>query len=122
MKQGVDGTGPYVRIICRGRMGDDRDSAGFGADGQQLCHGVGGQQIACAQVLRVQDAVHGLERKLTAAVEKVGEVGLTEAGLAREQRHAQGAPLNSANQFKTEPFMHLGHVHVWKVHQQQWRR
>lgn len=72
-------------------------------------------------MLRTQNAVHGMERKLTAAIEEVGQVGLVESGLAGEQRHTQGAPLNSADQFHAEPFVHLGHIHVWKVNREQWR-
>ena len=80
-----------------------------------------GQQVTGAKVLRRQDAIHGLQRELSPAVKEVGEVGLAKAGLARKQGHTQSAALNPADQFQTESFVHLGHVHVWKLHRQQWR-
>jgi len=43
-----------------------------------------GQKIPGVHVLRSQDAIQGFERKLTAAVQEVGEMGLAESGLASQ--------------------------------------
>ena len=47
---------------------------------------VGGrQQVGGRQVLRGKDAVHGLKRKLTPAVQEIGKMGLAKAGLAGQK-------------------------------------
>ncbi len=48
-----------------------------------------------------EDSIDGLQGELPPIVQEVGEVGLPEACLAREERHAEGAPLNSSEQFLT---------------------
>ena len=47
---------------------------------------------------------------------------LPKAGLARQQRDADRAPLNPAQQFQAEPLVHLGKVHLWKIRHQQWEQ
>jgi len=83
---------------------------------------VGGHEVGGGEVLRVEDAVHRIEGELAAAVQEVGEVGLAEAGLPREERNAEGAALDSADEFEAEALVDLGNGHLWKVHHQQWRQ
>lgn len=54
----------------------------------------GRQQVGSDKMLRGEDAVHGVKRKLAAGAQKVGEMGLAKAGLPREERHAERPPLN----------------------------
>jgi hypothetical protein len=64
-------------------------------------------QIRCNHVLRVEDAVHSLKREVTPAVQKVGEVRLSEACLPGQKRDAERAPLYPAQKFQAESFVHL---------------
>jgi hypothetical protein len=69
-----------------------------------------------------QDAVDGLQRKLPPVVQKVGKMRLSKAGLTRQQRDTERAPLYPAQQFQAESFVHLGEIHLWKIRHQQWER
>jgi hypothetical protein len=59
-----------------------------------------GQQIGCGQMLRSQDSIEGIERKLAPAVQKVGEMGLPKPGLARKQRDAKRSALYPTQQLQ----------------------
>lgn len=48
-----------------------------------------------------ENSINGLQGELSPIVKEVGEVGLPEACLAREEGHAEGASLNSSEQFLT---------------------
>ncbi len=77
------------------------------------------QQIGDGESLRGQDTVYGLKRKLTAAAQEIRKMGLPKAGLAGEQRDAECAPLDPAQQFQAESLVHLAEIHLWKVRRQQ---
>ena len=70
-------------------------------------------------MLNSEDLVQGREREVAAAAQEVGQMRLSEAGLASEKRDAQGAAIYPAKQFLAEPFVHLGKVHVWKFRHRQ---
>jgi hypothetical protein len=44
---------------------------------------------------------------------------LAKAGLPRQQRDTERASLNAAQQLQAEPFVHLGKIHLWKIHHRQ---
>lgn len=67
-----------------------------------------------------QDAIHGFERKLTPAMQEVGEMRLSKAGLPCEERDAYSSSLDPPQQLEAKTFMHLGKIHLWKLHRQQW--
>ena len=92
-------------------MGDDRNRTAF-AGRQLLAREVRGQQIAGRHVLRRQNPVQRLQRKLPPAVQEIRQMRLPKAGLARQQGDADGPPLYPAQQFQAEPLMHLGKVHL----------
>ena len=71
-------------------------------------------------MLRRQDPVHGLQRELSPAMQKVREMGLPKSGLPAQQRDAECPPLNSAQQFQAEVLVHLREIHLWKICRQQW--
>ena len=72
----------------------------------------GGKKVGRGQVLGGEDAIHGLERELAPAMQKIGEMGLAETGLAGKQRDTQRSALNSAQQFQAEALVHLGEIHL----------
>ena len=47
---------------------------------------------------------------------------LAEAGLSSEQRNAERAALNSAQQLDAKALVHLGEIHVWKIRHRAWRQ
>lgn len=122
VEHSLDGCRTDKGFIESGGMRDNGNVAYVGVHGMGLRVWVGGHQIGGGQMLRREDAVHGFEGELAPAVKKVGEVRLAESGLPREERDAQCAALDSAHDFKAEALVHLGNVHVWKVHHQQWRQ
>jgi hypothetical protein len=67
-----------------------------------------------------QDAIHGIERKLTAAVQEIREVGLAQIRLPRQQGDADCASLYPAEQFQAESLVYLGKIHLWKIRHRQW--
>jgi hypothetical protein len=71
-------------------------------------------------MLRRQDPVHGFQRELSPAVQKVGEMGLPKSGLPAQQRDAECPPLYSAQQFQAEVLVHLSEIHLWKICRRQW--
>jgi hypothetical protein len=73
-------------------------------------------------MLGSKHAVKGLERELAPMVQKIGEVRLAKCGLASQQGDAERAPLDPAQQFQAESFVHLGKIHLWKIHHQQWKQ
>jgi len=77
------------------------------------------KKVVRIEVLSGQNAIHRVEGKLAAAVEKVGKMGLPEAGLAGKERDTQRPPLDSAEQFESKAFVHLREIHVWKICHQQ---
>jgi hypothetical protein len=78
------------------------------------------QQVGNRKALRGQDAVHGLQRKLTPAVQEIREVGLAETGLAGQERDTERTPLDPAKQFQAEALVHLAKIHLWKICRPQW--
>src|ERR1035437_2602154 len=80
------------------------------------------EQISGGHVLRGQDAVHGLQRKLSPAVKKIGKMRLAEPRLPGKQRYAERPPLYPAQQFQAETLVHLSKVHLWKIRRWQRRR
>jgi hypothetical protein len=73
-------------------------------------------------VLGGKHAVKGLERELAPMVQEIGKVRLAKSGLARQQRDAERTPLDPAQQFQAESLVHLGKIHLWKIHHQQWKQ
>ena len=113
------GGGADVRLKDGAGVGDDGDAGDVFVDGGELKLGGGGQQISDGQVLDGEDAVQRFKGKLSALTEKVRQMRLSIAGLARQKRHAESAPVYPAKQLQAEPFVHLGKVHLWKFHHQQ---
>lgn len=96
-------------------MRDQRHGVRFALAGQFALLPGGRQQVRGREVLSGQNAIDGVERKLAAAVKKIGEMALAKARLTRQQRDAECSPLNPAQQFQPETFVHLGKVHLWKI-------
>ena len=119
MEHGLDGGGADVWLEERYAVGDNRHGAQLRLDVDFGGVVVGGQQIACGEVLGGKDSVHGIEGKLTPVVKEVGQMGLPEARLARQERDAERTPPYSAEQFRAKTLMHLGKIHLWKICPQQ---
>jgi DNA-binding response OmpR family regulator len=49
-------------------------------------------------------------------------VRLAEARLSSQQRNAERAALDSAQQLDAEALVHLGKIHVWKIRHRAWRQ
>jgi hypothetical protein len=69
------------------------------------------QKVGGGEVLRVKHTVKSFEGKLTPAMQKIGQMRLSEPGLTRQKRHAERAALYSAQKFQAKPFVHLGEIH-----------
>ena len=119
MQHSLDRGGTKERFEQRYRMGNDGNRGFLGTGGRIPHWADGGKEIGRGHVLRGQDAVHGFERKLAAAVQKVGEMRLRKAGLAGQQGDAERSALNPAQQFQAEALVHLSQVHLWKIHHQK---
>jgi hypothetical protein len=81
----------------------------------------GRQKVGGCQALGGKHTVQSLQRELPAIAQEVREMGLSKAGLARQKRDTERAPLYPARQFQAESFVHLRKIHLWKIHHQQWR-
>lgn len=79
-----------------------------------------GQEIFGLDFLRSEDAIDGLGRQAPLSVEEVGEVGLSEAGLPGEERHAKGTAPDSAQQFVAKVIVHLDEFHLRIVFYELW--
>ena len=107
VKHGLRRRGPDEGLEERGAVRDDGDVADFLITGD-ACTRLRGQQIGGGHVLRGEDAVHAREGELPLVVKKIRKMRLAEAGLSRQKRDAERAPLNSADQFQAEVLVHLG--------------
>jgi len=100
-------------------MRDDWNRVASDVEGEVVCLAQDGKQVVGCEALGGENAVHRIEGKLPAAMKEVGEVGLSEAGLAGEQRNTQCPPLDSAKQLQAKTIVHLGEIHLWKICHQQ---
>jgi hypothetical protein len=82
----------------------------------------GRQKVGGCQALGGKHTVQSLQRELPAIAQEVREMGLSKAGLARQKRDTERAPLYPAQQFQAESFVHLRKIHLWKICRQQWQR
>jgi hypothetical protein len=103
-------------------VSDERDQAFFPIHGQGPGLVQHGKQVGGGQVLGGKHAVDGLQRKLAPMVQEIGEVGLAKAGLTGQQRDAERAPPDPAQQFQAESLVHLRKIYLWKIHHRQWER
>ena len=119
MKHGLDSGRANVGLKERGGMGDDWNRVPCGVKREVVGLAEDWKQVVGCEALGGENAVHCIEGKLPAAMKEVGEVGLSEAGLAGEQRNTQRPPLDSAKQLQAKTIVHLGEIHVWKICHQQ---
>jgi len=85
MKHGLDGGRANVGLKERAGMGDDWNGVACDVNSEVVGLAEDGKQVVGFEVLCGENAVHCIEGKLPAAMEEIGEVGLSEAGLAGEQ-------------------------------------
>ena len=81
MEHGQDHGAADIRLKKRRDMGNDRDQAAVFA--VRPVSGLMGewQKVGSLKVLGGEDAVDGLQRKLTPVMKEIGDVGLAKAGL-----------------------------------------
>jgi hypothetical protein len=116
MKHGLYGIGPDEGLKERGGVRDQgHGSAVFGRGGKGGHADRRREQVCRGDVLGGENTVDGLERKLAAGAEKIREMRLAETRLPRQQRHAQRASVDAAQQFESQPFVDLGEIHLWIV-------
>jgi hypothetical protein len=126
-----EGPGRQMHHALDGRRANDRLKESRGVRNHRDCAGVlifapdsflaeRGQQVGNRKALRGQNAVHRIQRKLTLAVQEIGEVGLPETSLPGQERYAERAALDPAKQFQAEALVHLAKVHLWKICRPQW--
>jgi len=72
-----------------------------------------GNDLLDGDVLRGEDAVEAFEGEEAAAVEDVGDVRLTESGLAGEKRTSEHSALDAAEKFQAKIFVHVAKVHEY---------
>lgn len=119
MKHGLDSGRANVGLKERGGMGDNWNRVACDVNREVVGLTENGKQVVGFEVLCGENAVHCIEGKLPAAMQEIGEVGLSKAGLAGEQRNTQCPPLDSAKQLHAKTIVHLGEIHVWKICHQQ---
>ena len=71
-----------------------------------------GHEIVGCKVLSRHNPVKRLQRKLAPAMQEIRKMRLPEPGLAGQQRNTKRPPIDPAQQFQAQSFMHLGKVHV----------
>ncbi len=118
-KDGLHSGRADERFKERHGVRDDGDGEGVFACRRSFSVIARGQKVVSGQTLGGEDPVHCIERKLTPAVEEVGEMGLAKACLARQERHAHRSPFDPAQQFLAQTLMHLSKIHLWKIRHQQ---
>jgi hypothetical protein len=84
MKYGVNRGGTNERFKKRRSMRDDRDGAVFFVVRENSRWIECGQKVGSGEMLCSKNAIHGIERKLAAAVEEIGKMRLAEPGLTRQ--------------------------------------
>lgn len=77
------------------------------------------QKIGDGKELGLEDAIQSFKTQDALLAEKVGDVCLPKAGLAREHASGEDTAINPTNEFQTKALMELGKIHVWKVASQR---
>jgi hypothetical protein len=122
VQHGLHGRGPDEGLKESRRVRYDRDRAAILVRRQSFPLVTRRQKIVDRHVLRSQNPVHSIQRKLPAAMQKIRQMRFPKTSLARQQRDANRPPLYPAQQFQSKSLVHLGKIHLWIVRHQQWGR
>ena len=94
MKERLDRGGADAGLKESNAVGDDGDRTSFLTEKIMIGVAPGrGKQVGSHELLGGEDSVHGVQRELPAAMEEIGEMGLSKAGLAGEQGDTERAAL-----------------------------
>jgi hypothetical protein len=79
-----------------------------------------GQEVFGLDLLRKKDLIDGLRREAAFSVKEVGDVGLGEMSLARQQGDGECAAPNFAQQLLAQVVVHLDEFHLRIVRYERW--